>query len=91
MAEHSPDPPLPPLPSAPPRFKGRIAVCLAREGRDLVLGDARGLIERAVQGLGRHAGVACRVEGDRSRPAVDPRPADALARPPGRNRGPGTS
>jgi NAD(P)-dependent dehydrogenase (short-subunit alcohol dehydrogenase family) len=53
MAEHSPDPSAPPAPTAPPRFRGRaavvtggargigraIAVYLAREGCDLVVGD----------------------------------------------------
>lgn len=53
MAEHDADPPAAPAPSAPPRFKGRVAVItgaargigrahavyLAREGCDLVLAD----------------------------------------------------
>lgn len=53
MTDQSPDPSLPPRPSAPPRFKGRVAVItgaargigrahavyLAREGCDLVLAD----------------------------------------------------
>lgn len=53
MAEHSPDPSPPPAPTAPPRFRGRaavvtggargigraIAVYLAREGCNVVIGD----------------------------------------------------